>query len=182
MPHSIKIDSAKEQLFILHNLAYAAKEYAARHDLNVEPGTELSEHANYFPWIKMIVSERLLEIAMTTRLTYDVASENCKEYGPDNWDAEATEQYLDGRIEITDVRPSVREVCNKIIHAKTITMVRVSSDGGKTEEWNGNVSLSGEKGRTSWQCEFSIPPLCSAIEHFLALASENIDWYDLYTE
>ena len=180
MPHSIKIDSAKKQLFILRNLAYAAKEYASRHDLNVEAA--ISDHANYFPWLTMIVGERLLEVAMTTRLTYDVAYDNCEEYGPDNWDAEATEQYLDGHIEITDINPSVREVCNKIIHAKTITMVRVSSDGGKTEEWNGNVRLSGEKGRKIWQCEFSVPPLCGAIEHFLALASENIDWYDLYTE
>lgn len=182
MPLSIKIDDAKEHLFVLRNLAYAAKEYAQHHDLTVDPGIELSDHDTYFPWITTLVGDRLLEVAMITRLAYDVARDDCEEYGPSKWDGEAMEDYLNGHLSISDVRPSIREVCNKIIHAKSVRMDRISRDNGKTEEWSGKVILSGDKGRTNWQCDFMIPPFCDAVEHFLVRASENIDWFDLYAE
>lgn len=182
MPHSIRIADAKEHLFILRNLAYAAKEYARHHDLTVEPGVELSDHDTYFPWITQIIGDRLLEVAMITRLAYDVGRDECEDYGPNKWDEEAMAAYVNDHLKISDSRPSIREVCNKVIHAKSIRMVRVSNDDGKTEEWSGRVHISGDKGRTNWTCEFHIPPLCDGIEHFLELASENIDWFDLYTE
>jgi hypothetical protein len=182
MPHSIRIDDAKEHIFILRNLAYAAKEYARQHVLTVEPGIALSDHATYFPWITEIVGDRLLDVAMIARIAYDVGRDECEEYGPNKWDEEAMKECVKDQLSISDIRPSIREVCNKIIHAKSIRMVRVSCDGGKTEEWNGRVQISGDKGKVSWLCEFFLPSLCDGIEHFLELASENIDWFDLYEE
>lgn len=180
MPHSIKIDDAKEHLFLLRNLAYAAGEYARRHDLTVEPGIDLSEHETYFPWITAIVGDRLLDVALITRMTHDLAREECDPGDADAWDQEATAAYLQQSLTISDVKPSVREASNKIIHAKAIYLDRTSNDGGVTEEWNGRITLTGTKGTTNWTCSFEVPQLCSAIEHFLELASENIDWFDVY--
>ncbi|MCB0827105.1 MAG: hypothetical protein KDC26_13050 [Armatimonadetes bacterium] len=90
-------------------------------------------------------------------------------------------QVADGEFELT-----LRETCNKIIHARKVIPVWSTGFAGDIEfqYWSGVYDLSGTKGYKSWRLLLYIAPWAKSAERFLLKANlaemtlyVGQDWY-----
>jgi hypothetical protein len=84
-----------------------------------------------------------------------------------------------GRLEGDSVGLSVREVCNKVIHADSVSPDSESYNG-ECERWNGWLSLHGTKGKTGWQLHLDLAAFCLALDELIVFLEESYDWHRVY--
>jgi hypothetical protein len=77
---------------------------------------------------------------------------------------------------------SLRESCNKIVHATEARMCWASTSlsKGASEYWNGKYALWGDNRGNKWEVELDIEAWCISMIRFLKLIQEKVDWYHVF--
>jgi hypothetical protein len=79
-----------------------------------------------------------------------------------------------------DVQLTLRESCNKVIHATTFGLVfenaRSTVPRYSYSFWNGICQLSGEQSKRSWRVALDVYRWADALDYFLEELSGNVDW------
>jgi hypothetical protein len=183
MPHSIDVDGIHESLFLLQNLSSASEPFCKQH----KSGRNAEESGDfgwdyYFGWLKSLLCNHLIQCATKMRILQDLLSENDEEFDFAALDKDARKGLTIGRFHAGNDRLTVREACNKIIHATHVTLDWTEiSKKDETEYWSGIVWLEGTKGRSEWKLELCVSEFCRALSRLLTELENRVDWYHLYT-
>lgn len=124
---------------------------------------------------KILVSNYLIECAVKLRMIQEFCS---KHYEP-NKVCELEERALSegaiGRVVQGAFRLTIREACNKIIHATSATIDFVPSpeDSPEVLHWNGCCNLRGHLGNNSWHVELYVAQWGRAVTRYLELLAED---------
>ena len=199
MPHRIDLDSIHQELFLLLNLAYAAPVYSKRHPSVFQQDIATEAHEYYVHWLRFILSEKLLIIAVKVRVVLDMLQAEENFYFSEGEDAPfniATMQkrgignhkvgnYVKGKGAC-----DLRDCCNRIVHADEIIPEVVPSpeiDNSDIDPamlapncWSGSVNLSGRKGHESWVFSLVVSAFCITMERFLNIVENDVDWHRMY--
>jgi hypothetical protein len=86
-----------------------------------------------------------------------------------------------GKFHVGTDALTLREACNKIIHATDVALDWSENDSkAPFEYWTGSIWLHGTKGRNIWKLELKVAGLCTALSLMLGELESSIDWYHIY--
>jgi hypothetical protein len=186
MSHQLDFDGMLEKLILLQHFAHGSKQFC--HDRLIGSEYDIGDAAfdEYWGWVKGLVSAYTLECGTRFRVFLDSISEKMeKSKIIDLYTAARAElsigQIVDGNFKLT-----LRETCNKIIHAKKVIPIWRTGmvDDIEFKYWSGQFDLSGTRGDESWQLLLDVAPWARNIERFLLEADSNEltlylgqDWY-----
>ncbi len=177
----INFDELDSELFLLQQLVLASEGYCLQEMIgNEKLDVGDGKFDIYWSWIKGIVSESLIDCAIKTRIFQDYLSESenlIMEIDLSKADFEARKDLNIGIIHEGNFELTLRESCNKIIHAKK----SVPSWNEKTvadmifKYWNGSFHLYGSKGNRNWHLELRVGDWAKAmsIYHDILESSEG---------
>jgi hypothetical protein len=168
MRHPLDKNAIKQDIFMLLHLVYGAEEYADTHNDRADHpalklGTEL-----YWTTLRMLVSELLVGIAVRARIIFDVGDAGKI---AERKDGAEVGYYLDESGEITNKFLTLREACNKILHAITVELEWNRSD--VFEHWNGIILLKGSRDGKPWEVGVMVNAFASQISTALAMIPER---------
>ena len=191
MPHRIDIDGISENLFILQNLSLASRSFCEKYRIN-QYSEEESEFDWYYymGWLKSIVSEKLIDCAIKVRILQDFLREEDEEIDFADLDQRACSDLVLGQFHAGSDPLTLREACNKIIHATKVNLVwkdvasgaedEREADEDRPEYWNGSVMLEGSKGNREWKFELYVVGFCIVLKRLLSELGDSVDWYHIY--
>ncbi len=183
MPHVIDIDGMYEKLFVLTNLCIASPHFCSLHDIGYYCEEQEYDWHYYFGHLKVLVSKNLIHCAISLRILQDfLKTEEDVDFASLDKDA------LDGISLGAFVRGSgnltLREACNKIIHATEFTLswqdLEMNARGETPEFWDGKVILQGERDGKEWQVNLDAATFCTAARRLLRSLEDTVDWHHLY--
>ncbi len=181
MPHYIDINSIREDIFLLLNLCYAGEPFSRKHKLCPADDVRGITYSYYFDRLKFLLSEKLIACAIKTRIAVDFLKDENSGVDLIVEDKSICKGYDLGRIEGDSVVLSVREVCNKVIHAESMSPdIETYGDAGDCERWNGWLTLDGVKGQAKWKLHLNLAGFCLALENLVVFLEENYDWHRVY--
>ncbi len=192
MPHTINIDSIRENIFLLLNMAYASGVFAQKHDIVSSDSEEIIDRDYYFGWLRAILSEKLIESASKTRVLIDIVLKEEEYYKQDGetyptdvikMDKEICSRFQIGRFEKGTSPLSLREACNKIIHAtdwQPDIVNNVDDTPRGMPIWTGHLLLFGQKGEDEWTYILNVVNFCLAMEELLSYLENEVDWHHMY--
>ncbi|MGY4639073.1 hypothetical protein [Pseudomonas sp. TE24901] len=175
--HVISFSAVEENLFLLQQIAHGSYSTAkSLHDnfsvispsLVEQTGLEM-EMLSHQDFVKYFVGDYLIQCATKTRIiqdTYNFTIDNGDEgvYCPD---AEAYDRYPSVAHSPTEgVKLSMREICNKIIHAKRLEFEFVESQDYGFLYWSGMCRLFGELRGKPWQLNLDVKVWVLAMRHY----------------
>lgn len=179
MPHSIDFDSIESRLFTLHHVALGSKAFCER--FKIYRGIEINceyEWWQYNGHLKALVSGTMIDAAIKIRILQDFARSE-----DENFDVNALQMEASRNLKIGDFNGSglltLRESCNKIIHATGAKLVwEESSDAVHPfEYWSGNYHLFGsDQSGKEWSATVNVADWCTAMIRFNSSFQEAIDW------
>lgn len=180
-----------QNAFLLLNIAYARGEFFRLHSVSFDPpddDLEMVSTSYYFSWLRNTVSELLIDSAIKTRVLLDtvlaeefIYKEAGEKYAPDvrKADADICSRILIGASSSGSTVASIREMCNKIIHAEDwLLMQGESAEGSLT--WNGNIHIQGMRRGKAWVVVLCLAPFCLALEELLRLLEDEVDWHSIH--
>jgi hypothetical protein len=199
MAHRLDIDSIHQNSFLLLNIAYGAKEFAQSHHLSDSSDEDPINGRYYVGWLRFVLSDKLVDTAIKTRIMLDMVRAQEELYKSDD-DGEAIDsRKLDKEIcssyniaSASDGEtPTIRECCNKIIHAIHIQpLYEDGEDDHHLDEesdkkrgwkyWSGSMDLSGLKSDEEWHFELHVSEFCTALEELVSRLEETIDWQTIH--
>ncbi|WP_156970060.1 hypothetical protein [Arenimonas malthae] len=178
------------------HLAYGAKPFAQ--DQSVESDDEDDGPINrgyYEGWLRYTLSEKLIEVSIKTRVVMDMIVHEKKRWEADGEvypvDPERLDQEISEKHPIASassgVRITVRECCNKIIHASEIAPIYEVADeehNGDEEAglkrqwsyWTGGLDLTGTHQGAEWHYQIEVAEFCSALVELLSDLEDQVDW------
>ncbi|WP_146137343.1 hypothetical protein [Zobellella taiwanensis] len=126
----------------------------------------------YWDNLQKLVSDYLIQCATRTRIMQDFSdfSTDNPEYCPDE---ESCRKYpglatiLEGNFHL-----SLRECCNKIIHAKNVELVPLVDKVTNLKYWSGLCVLGGDKSKKSWKLQINIGLWVLAMRYYYSVTSE----------
>ncbi|HIF9409098.1 TPA: hypothetical protein ACX6R8_000944 [Photobacterium damselae] len=180
MSHPIYFNKICNDAMFLEQLASGSKNYIStiqdiyqhdkKHDWEV---TELDlVYEQYVAWLYENVSVLLIQCATQTRIYQDSYSNKYdldlleKDEEPYSSDKESYE-YFSNVVEVISGKfsYSLRECCNKIIHANNFELEFISSEN-ILKYWNGTCSLKGHFGKNDWHLKLDVFKFCCALKYF----------------
>jgi len=186
MTHQLGLDVVYEKLVLLQHFAYGSERYCAVR----LPGSEQDQGGGamdeYWSWVKGIVSSYLLECAVRIRILQDTVKDGADAKAMADLDAATCADSRLGTIVSGDFPVSVRETCNKIIHArKAVPEFAKAIDAGvEFKYWSGDYRLSGTKDQEPWELILHVGSWAHAVAKFLDAADAadltvyvGQDWY-----
>lgn len=184
MPHSVDMTGLTERLFVLHNLCHASRSLCDKYKIGryVDDVIEY-EWNDYFGWLKVIVCESLIHLATRIRIIEDSVRSDEQEIEFEKIDKESRKGLMLGKLQKGNEKVTIRELCNKIIHAKSIAFdwaPFTQSDDKSPEYWTGTAWLLDEKGKAEWKLELSVEDLCVAFRRYIEILEYEVDWDSLY--
>jgi hypothetical protein len=171
MSHPIFYGSIIKDLSLLEQMAHGSKAMVDYYQSNLRTLTDcenpLSEFDctffEYVEFLKTSVSDYLIQCASKTRIIQD--SNDFKADDPN--DKESFERYscvarcIQGKVNL-----SIRECCNKIIHAKEVSLKFIDLDSGTGRYWSGVCDLKGVHNRKEWHIELDIKKWALAMRFY----------------
>ena len=179
MTHSIDFDSIDARLFTLHHAVLGSKPFCERFKISrgsVQPFEY--EWWQYFGNIKALVSGTMIDAAIKIRMLQDIGRAEDDEFDANALQLEASKDLEIGSIEGGGTL-SLRDSCNKIIHATGAKLVWQEVDAGEDvfEFWTGVYRLFGtEQSGKSWVAKVNVADWCTAMMRFNAAFQGRIDW------
>lgn len=182
MPHNVDIDGIHKSLFLLQNLCHASRSYCATHRIHRYSEAEEPFDWNYYRgWLKFLVCEHLIQCSTRLRIIQDMLREHTADLDFSAIDTAARAGLDMGSFHVGTDALTLREACNKIIHATDVTLDWADGDTAEQfEYWTGSLWLHGTKGRNEWKVELKIPSLCTGLSRLLDALEESTDWHHLY--
>lgn len=181
MPHTFNIDGAGENSFEILMLVHGSKSFCQKHSIQWE-NEDVAEFdwSYYFAWLKSSICERLIRTAITLRMTHDILfadetqePEPLKRFQTDSVSGIELGVVLKGSFVLT-----LREACNKIIHASD-TQLDWRQEVGY-EWWTGNVLLLGSNRGDEWELKLDTEAFATAANRYVNFVSDGVDWYHVY--
>ncbi|MDN4127262.1 hypothetical protein [Pantoea ananatis] len=122
---------------------------------------------DYYDWLNYAVSDKLIQICTKVRVFQDSYKEEWDEgYSPE---VEAFEHFptiaevLEGTVNL-----SLRECCNKVIHALKFELIMLNSTDG-ISYWDGDIILSGTQAKRNWKIKVNVYKFCLSIRIYFRL-------------
>jgi hypothetical protein len=160
MSYVINFDELDGNLFLLQQLVLASENYCSQEMIGSDLDIGDGKLDVYWGWVKGIVSDYLVDCAIKTRIFQDYLSENENTINLDSAkaDLESRKNLTIGIIHEGSFELTLRESCNKIIHAKkSIPSWSEKEKAGKVfKYWNGSFDLYGSKGNRNWHLELRV--------------------------
>jgi len=177
MSHQLDLEGVLEKLVIIQHFAHGSKEYCRERMIGSEKDQGNAEFDNYWMWAKGIISSYILECSVRVRVLLDTVSDKPEAQEITKIDTESVLGLSLGNVVKGNFDLSIRESCNKIIHAKKVVPVWATAidKGIEFQYWSGDFNLSGTKGNDEWQITLHVASWAKAVERFL----ERIDSIDL---
>jgi hypothetical protein len=184
MSHSFDFQSISDKLFLLRNLAAGSKTYCK------VQGTEKGSHpygddewGAYAFQLRRVISSYLIECAAKTRIFEDTIKGKVKPTEFKEADTYAQQDCSIGTVLKGSFNLTVRESCNKIIHATSVELAVANSTVRRPYQkytyWTGQYHLLGSHNRSAWEVALDIPKWCVALDFYLEHLGELVDWDDL---
>jgi hypothetical protein len=156
MPHSINIDDIKQSVFILQNFCFASHAFCKKYEISeYSEAEEEFTWDYYYGWLRALVSEHLLQCAIKIRVLQDVVRENDEEEEFKELEKQSQGDLVLGSLDGDNNLLTLREACNKIIHAVEVSLdwtpIGCEKDMPEDEApqfWSGIVKLRGRKGNS----------------------------------
>lgn len=137
------------------------------------------EWVQYFGHLKALVSGTMIDAAIKIRMLQDFARHEDEDFDVNALQAEASDGLNFGHLESNGAPLSLRDSCNKIIHATGAKLVWQDVGDGEDafEYWGGVYRLFGadQSGR-EWVAAVSVPDWCTAMMRFNMGFQLKIDW------
>lgn len=184
MPYDINIEGMHELIFKLQNLCHASKSFCIKYQIHKYNDEETDDYdwAYYFGRLKNLVCDYLIQCSIKLRILLDILRNDdhnkninfvsMNEKSLNNIDIG---KYLEGNGNIT-----VREICNKIIHATDTQFDWQEIEKDSIEFWSGIIFLYGKKNTKVWALELNVEAFCTAFLRFIDLLEDEVDWSHLY--
>ncbi|MCU8133483.1 hypothetical protein M2H35_22075, partial [Vibrio vulnificus] len=177
MSHPIYYNSIVHEAYYIEQLASASANHVSKlsESYNTEKTEEYPvseyeiEYASYVEWLIETVSSHLILCATRTRVlqdSYDFSIEDNPQYSPDLEAFEHFEQVAEVRK--GSFKPSLRECCNKIIHATSYDLVFAKNESG-SEYWVGKCELKGSFNKKDWVIVLDATKFCFALRYYIDL-------------
>lgn len=181
MSHSLDFVGLNDRLFHLRHFVAGNKEFSRRERHYQGTQSEPSEDwSSYASRLRYVVSNELIEIAAKVRVIQDTAVSQVSASALREMDRDAIGLKGIGTVLNGDVQLTLRESCNKVIHATTFGLVfenaRSTVPRYSYSFWNGICQLSGEQSKRSWRVALDVYRWADALDYFLEELSGNVDW------
>lgn len=180
MSHSFDFMGLSEKLFLLRDLADGTREFCKKEQLFEGPIHYEDDWSMYYLRTRSLVSSRLIELAANMRIVEDTCKHQETYSDIRELDALCRDQGSIGIVLRGNFELSLRESCNKIIHATefdlAISNARSSKPYYRYSYWNGCCVLKGRHSNQPWHIELNVHEWCGAIDCFMDELSSNIDW------
>jgi hypothetical protein len=185
MSHQLGLESVQEKLVLLEHFAYGSQAYCRARLAGSEMDQGDGALDEYWSWLKGIVSAYLIECAVRARILQDtVRGDDAEELA--RLDEASRSGLVVGTIMSGEFTLSLRETCNKIIHAKKAVPEWALETESEIEfrYWSGDYRLSGTKGHDAWDLILHVAPWARAMARYLDEAESaeltryvGQDWY-----
>jgi hypothetical protein len=182
MPHNFDFDGMHESLFIVRNLCFASEPICRTNRLGryAEASGDVTWQ-EYFGWLKALLSRHLIQCSITLRMIQDSLKRHVEDIDLSVLETDAANGLLLGQFRRGSGDVTIREACNKIIHATDVSLVWCSiAEEDETEYWSGAIVLEGCKGKEDWELLLNAGDLCTAISRLLSRLESEVDWYHFY--
>lgn len=173
MAHPVSNIMIEEDIFILNQLAAASpsylKELRATHAYEKEDEVICTdfdyEYMRYQDYVFNLVSDYLIKCATRTRILQDYLRECWEsEYNPDE---DAYNNFEDVAVCIQgDIKLSIREICNKIIHATRFELDYIDPEQRGYKHWSGRCHLHGNLRGKPWHVELNLKRWGFALQRY----------------
>ncbi|WP_157928662.1 hypothetical protein [Vibrio fujianensis] len=177
MGHTIVFNKIFSDAMLLEQIVSGSRSYIealySSYSNDKEYDYEITEldfsYDEYLSWLYENVSSLLIQCATKTRIYKDT-------YSPDE-EPDEGEAFYSSDIEayehfpnIVEVisgkfRHSLRECCNKIIHAEDFELELVSNESTK-KYWSGFCVLKGTFNQYNWSIKLDVRKFCMAIRYY----------------
>jgi hypothetical protein len=181
MSHSLDFVGLNRKLFLLRHFIVGNKEFSRREQHYQGTQSSASEDwDNYASRLRYIVSNDLIEIAAKLRVIQDTAASQVSANYLRELDTECLNGKCIGSVLAGDVTLTLRESCNKIIHANSFNLVfqnaRSTVPRYLYTYWNGICHLAGTHSRKQWRIALDVYTWADAMDYFLEDLAGNVDW------
>lgn len=185
MSHHFDFMGMYETFFILRHLAIGSREYTKKERLNRKTWRNERDPDNdwamYKGRLRTLVSNSLIECAAKFRVIQDSVEDKVSKEEQFKIDEHSRDGLEIGTVQQGKFALSLRESCNKIIHATEFTLSFSDSPSSKHSYaysyWSGRCILSGSKGTEKWTLELSVYDWCIAMRNYLdELGGEIIEF------
>jgi hypothetical protein len=181
MSHSLDFVGLDKKLFFLRHLIAGNKEFSRREQHYQGTKSDRNEEwDHYAARLRYIVSNELIEIAAKLRVIQDTA---VSQVSPDylrDLDAECLGNKGVGAVLVGNFSLTLRESCNKIIHANTFELIfqnaRSTIPRHVYTHWNGICQLAGNHLKKQWRIALDVYRWSDAMDYFLQELAGNVDW------
>lgn len=186
MSHLLDLERSYEKLVLLQHFAHGSRQFCSERLTGSDKDTGDGEFDSYWSWVKHIASSYTLECSIRLRVLLDVLNGTPDAEKIEKLDEEARAGKVIGTIIEGDFDLTLRETCNKIIHARKVipTWSTDTTDGVIFKYWSGDLDLSGTRGKKNWRLLLHVSPWAKCVEEFLfeaELAELTLyvgqDWY-----
>lgn len=180
MSHFFDLIGMHQKLFRLSHLALGAREYARRRQLQRGEIDHQSEWSNYYFQIRTAISNDLIELAAKVRVAQDTMQGDLSETELVEMDSDAIAGPAIGKVVLGSFGLTLRESCNKIIHAKQFDLgvgsARRTHPSSRYNYWDGTCTLKGVQNRKAWEVNLEVHNWCAAMGAFSESMSQYVDW------
>ncbi len=181
MPHSIDFDSIEARLFTLHHAALGSRAFCEKFKIyRASDQPREYEWWQYFGHLKALVSGTMIDAAIKIRMLQDFARSEDEEFDVRALQLESSEGLDIGSLSDRGSPLSLRDSCNKIIHATgaRLDWEEVGAGIDTFEYWTGIYRLFGaeQSGKKEWIATINVAHWCTAMVRFNAGFQEQIDW------
>ena len=185
MTHSIDFEGIEEKLFLIQQIVLGSRAYCEDKHIgrSLHPYGE-GAWADYSSRLQSLISSYTIDCAIKTRMAQDFIMANGSDVNLSDVDEESREGYNIGTVHKGNITLTLRESCNKIIHATRVDLswveTRLRRSKKKIEHWNGGYNLHGKHGALAWHVELDMLSWAVAMETFHTFLNERVDWYRVY--
>src|SRR5690606_1990736 len=155
MTHNIDFKGIEEKLFLIQKVVLGSRAYCEERDIGRTVG-RYGEGAwsDYSYQLQELISSYAIECAIKTRMVQDLIAAGNTGIDLASADADAREGFEIGAVHSGTFALTVRESCNKIIHATRVELGWASTNlrkaNKKSEYWSGGYHLWGKHGKLAW--------------------------------
>ena len=178
MSHSLDCVGLKKKLFLTRHLVAGTKEYCRREHLY--QGTQAPKSVGwdlYSEQLCHIVSDELIEISAKFRVIQDTTADKLPSQYFRQLDEKCQRIRNIGTVLFGDFDLTLRESCNKVIHATRFDLVFQNERSVQPQHlysfWNGICQISGIYQRTQWKVALDVYRWSDSMNQFLEELGSN---------
>ena len=178
MSHSLDFAGLTEKMFLLRHLIAGTREYCRREHLLKIP--ESDEWNDYAGRLRYFVSNDLVESAAKFRVIQDTAASQVSPELLQKLESELQRQRRIGSVLAGEFALTLRESCNKIIHATKFELIFQNARDTRSRYlytyWNGICKLAGTHQKKGWLVALDVYRWSEAMDSCLERLSIKVEW------